>query len=443
MTRIILAVGVATLAISAPAAAGPHGGGGHGGNGGGHAAVQPHNGGGGHAQQQARGGHAQKQARVAEIHGNAHAQQQQMRMAQREQHQQADHARQARAQQDARVRQAERNRADSVRQARAEQANRMNDLRANQARQVREAEANRIRDIRHNQAETLRVARADQIRDIRARDLGRANIAENVGYGVGGCPPGLAKKAVACMPPGQARKLLGAPISEVRRVADFERMPVRLQSIYQDTPNYYYQYGDGYAYRVNRADNIVSALLPLFGAGYSVGQAFPSAYPYYGLPAAYQPFYPAGSPYDYRYANGYVYQVDPYTGMIANVDPMLGYGYGYGQMMPASYSAYNVPYQYRPYYYDTSDAYYRYAPGAIYQVDPQTSLITGIAALLTGGMNVGQPMPVGYSAYNVPYDYRAQYYDTPDNWYRYANGNIYRVDPATQLVTALVASALT
>jgi hypothetical protein len=52
-------------------------------------------------------------------------------------------------------------------------------------------------------------------------------------------------------------------------------------------------------------------------------------------------------------------------------------------------------------------------------------------------------MPIGYSAYNVPYDYRATYYDTPNDWYRYSNGNIYRVDPATQIVTALVAAALT
>ncbi len=29
----------------------------------------------------------------------------------------------------------------------------------------------------------------------------------NVGYGVGGCPPGLAKKNNGCMPPGQAKKL--------------------------------------------------------------------------------------------------------------------------------------------------------------------------------------------------------------------------------------------
>jgi hypothetical protein len=28
-----------------------------------------------------------------------------------------------------------------------------------------------------------------------------------VGYGIGGCPPGLAKKHNGCMPPGQAKKL--------------------------------------------------------------------------------------------------------------------------------------------------------------------------------------------------------------------------------------------
>ena len=28
----------------------------------------------------------------------------------------------------------------------------------------------------------------------------------NVGYGVGGCPPGLAKKGNGCLPPGQAKR---------------------------------------------------------------------------------------------------------------------------------------------------------------------------------------------------------------------------------------------
>jgi len=285
--------------------------------------------------------------------------------------------------------------------------------------------------------------RAQAIRNFGERHAAQRDYARNFAYGGGDCPPGLAKKAVACMPPGQARKLLGARAEDVRRVSDWNEMPVRLQSVYRDTPDYYYRYGDGYAYRVNRSNDVISSLLPLFGAGYGVGQVFPQTYSNYGLPAAYQPFYPTTSGYDYRYANGYVYQVDPYTGMINNVDPMLGYGYGYGQMLPPTYSAYNVPYQYRPMYYDTSDYNYRYAPGAIYQVDPQSSLITGVAALLGPGMTIGQQMPMGYGAYNVPYDYRSQYYDSPDNWYRYANGNIYRVDPATQLVTALVTSILT
>ena len=30
-----------------------------------------------------------------------------------------------------------------------------------------------------------------------------------VGYGVGGCPPGLARKSNGCMPPGQAKKRNG------------------------------------------------------------------------------------------------------------------------------------------------------------------------------------------------------------------------------------------
>jgi len=333
------------------------------------------------------------------------------------------------------------------RQAQARQFERVRNEHGHQAQAVRQARSEQVQRVRNvNNEQLQRMARNDRaqaIRNFGERHAAQRDYARNFAYGGGDCPPGLAKKAVACMPPGQARKLLGARAEDVRRVSDWNEMPVRLQSVYRDTPDYYYRYGDGYAYRVNRSNDVISSLLPLFGAGYGVGQVFPQTYSNYGLLAAYQPFYPTTSGYDYRYANGYVYQVDPYTGMINNVDPMLGYGYGYGQMLPPTYSAYNVPYQYRPMYYDTSDYNYRYAPGAIYQVDPQSSLITGVAALLGPGMTIGQQMPMGYGAYNVPYDYRSQYYDSPDNWYRYANGNIYRVDPATQLVTALVTSILT
>jgi hypothetical protein len=102
-----------------------------------------------------------------------------------------------------------------------------------------------------------------------------------------------------------------------------------------------------------------------------------------------------------------------------------------------------VPSQYRSLYYNTDDRNYWYAPGAIYQYDPTSSLITSVAALLTPGFSVGQPLPMGYSMYNVPMSYRDTYYDTPNAWYRYNNGNIYQVDPTTQLVTAIVASILT
>jgi hypothetical protein len=34
----------------------------------------------------------------------------------------------------------------------------------------------------------------------------------------------------------------------------------------------------------------------------------------------------------------------------------------------------------------------------------------------------------------VPFAYRDQYYDTNDAWYRYANGNVYRVDPVNGLI---------
>jgi hypothetical protein len=464
MTRLILAAGVAALAITSPAAAGPHGGGGGHGNGGGHAAAQApggggggghgkevRGGGGGHGQEarQARGGGGQ-QARQFRGGGEVRAQARQnrgsersaMRMQAREnrgaEKRAAMQAQRGRAQQKANVRAAERGRAAKRANVRTAERGRALNRQAVRQEMVRRNEV-----LGRNTAPVMAI-RENQRVPLRVREGERVNFAQNLGYRIGGCPPGLAKKPVACMPPGQARQLVGAPLATAARFAALNELPVRLQDIYPTTPDYYYRYGDGYLYQVNRSNDVISSLLPLFGLGYTVGQPFPSAYPYYGMPAAYQPFYPSSPYYDYRYADGYMYQVDPYTGLIEDVDPLLGYGYGYGQMMPLQYSAYNVPYQYRPYYYDTSDYYYRYAPGAIYQVDPTTSLITAVAALLSpNSLAIGQPLPIGYSAYNVPYAYRTTYYDTPDAWYRYSNGSIYRVDPASQLVTALVVSALT
>lgn len=269
------------------------------------------------------------------------------------------------------------------------------------------------------------------------RDFQRAS----VGYGNGACPPGLAKKLVACMPPGQARKFVGQSYDTVNRISNLMEMPSRLRTVYRDNDDYYYRYGNGYVYQVDRQSSLIAALLPLFGLGVPVGQSFPSAYSNYQVPSAYQPFYQDTSDYYYRYGDGYVYQVGRNNGLVMDYSPLLASGYGYGQMMPASYSAYNVPYQYRSYYQDNDDYYYRYAPGSIYRVDAGSGLIDSVAALLmTGGMQVGQQMPMGYQTYNLPMQYRSQYYDTPQNMYRYSNGNIYQIDPTTRLVTALISA---
>jgi hypothetical protein len=447
MKRFILAAGVAALAIAVPAASKPGGGhggggpphaqgGGNGGHGGGGNHAQQARGGGGNHAQKARGGgdHAQK------ARGGGHGGGRAMAFQQRGNGNGKARAQAQRHENRVRIAGEQRGRGHGKAQEVARERGKAQ--RHEQVRQQREFARAQQRMMGRNNNPVL-VGRDDHRDRIRDFENGRRMaFGDNVvGFGVGGCPPGLADKG--CMPPGQAKKLIGARISEAQRIASLERLPVRLQSLYPDTDDYYYRYGNGYLYQVDRQNQLIDALMPLFGLGYGIGQPFPTGYSSAYLPAAYQPFFPQTPYADYRYANGYVYQIDPYTGLIEDVDPLLGYGYGYGQPLPAAYSAYNVPYQYRPLYYDTSDAYYRYAPGAIYQVDPQTSLITGIASLLSPGLAVGQPLPAGYGVYNVPYDYRATYYDTPDAYYRYANGGIYRVDPTTQLVTALVASILT
>jgi hypothetical protein len=281
-----------------------------------------------------------------------------------------------------------------------------------------------------------RIDRRDVLRD---RDFNRDRFdgdrfASARGW-ANGCPPGLWKKSPSCVPPGQAKNLGGLlPLAYRDRL-----LPLGLRDLYRDDDDYLYRLGDGYLYRVDRRTSLVESLLPLLGGGLMTGQVFPSAYGNYYVPPQYQAFYPDTRDDYYRYANGYVYEIDRDTGLIESAIPLLAGGYGMGQMLPASYSAYNVPYQYRDLYADSDDYMYRYAPGAIYQVDPSTRLITGVASLLAGnGLSVGQPLPMGYSAYNVPLAYRDQYYDTPDAWYRYNNGYIYQVDPTTQLVTSLI-----
>ena len=250
---------------------------------------------------------------------------------------------------------------------------------------------------------------------------------------------------VQVLPFQQADRFIGAPLTQVAQFAALGPLPAEMQYLYPATPDYYYQWGNGYVYQVDRGTNLIDALIPLLAGGYLPGQYVPVSYmtdhvpDYYGL----SDFYPDDGGLCNRYSDGVIYQVDCDDGYVEDVIPVYAGGYGVGQLLPTAYSYYNVPLQYRGMYYDTPQANYWYAPGAIYQYDPGSSVITSVAALMSPGFTVGQPLPVGYDVYNVPYGYRATYYDTPNAWYRYNNGYIYQVDPVTQVVTAIVASLLT
>ena len=97
--------------------------------------------------------------------------------------------------------------------------------------------------------------------------------------------------------------------------------------------------------------------------------------------------------------------------MIETAIPVTYNGFAVGYPVPAAYPGYAVPPLYSDLYYAQPGYDYRYANGGIYQIDPQTRMVEAIAALLTGQtFGVGQMLPAGYDAYNVPYAYRSQYY---------------------------------
>jgi hypothetical protein len=479
MTRLILAAGVAALAITAPASAKPD-------RGGGHDRAQV-------VKQQRGGESAQRSQQVQRAERAPRFQRAERMSSPRMERRQRAERRVERSQRFAAFQEQRRERrTERVRPQRVERIQNRN-FERRQARenrieriQNREFERREARDMRQRRFEDrLAVKNQRDLRDrvIRLDDRGRRLSANAVGYGIGGCPPGLISKG--CMPPGQAFKanrivnadafresrfaaltlgdrrilspfqaveFVGAPFSTVNGIVPLRAFPSSVAYLYPDTPDYYYRYGNGYLYEIDRDTSLIASLLPLLGGGFMPGQYLPNYYmsnPYYGMnsyyPAAYgfNSFYRDYGDDCYRYGNGVIYEVDCFTGLVEDVIPLYAGGYGVGQLLPSSYGYYNVPLQYRPLYFDTPDYGYWYAPGAIYQYDRDTSLITSVAALLSPGFTIGQPLPVGYNMYNVPLGYRSTYYDTPNAWYRYNNGYIYQVDPTTMLVTAIVASILT
>ncbi len=151
-----------------------------------------------------------------------------------------------------------------------------------------------------------------------------------------------------------------------------------------------------------------------------------------GVPMRYQ-----GFDNSYNYNDGYLYRTQGNS--IVSWLPLLGGALGVGEIFPQNFGSRELPYNFGSYYGQNDSFDYRYADRAIFAINPETQAIQSVVALLTGDdWAVGQPAPAGYGAYNVPLDYRDRYNDTSQANYRYSDGEIYRIDPTTQLVTAVI-----
>jgi hypothetical protein len=85
-----------------------------------------------------------------------------------------------------------------------------------------------------------------------------------VGYGVGGCPPGLAKKSPRCIPPGQAKKLYNVgqrlPYG-FNGYTPYNQIPYDLRNQYGLDPYGQYIYDQNYLYRVDPKTQVISSVL--------------------------------------------------------------------------------------------------------------------------------------------------------------------------------------
>lgn len=82
-----------------------------------------------------------------------------------------------------------------------------------------------------------------------------------VGYGVGGCPPGLRNKG--CMPPGQARKLYRGQRYEsgYGTLYTYQRIPYDVRRRYRLNAHYHYYYDDGTLYAVDPRTMLITQVV--------------------------------------------------------------------------------------------------------------------------------------------------------------------------------------
>ena len=111
-----------------------------------------------------------------------------------------------------------------------------------------------------------------------------------------------------------------------------------------------------------------------------------------------------------------------------------------GQRLPFANLGYNIPDRYRYRFADDDRFFFRYGnDGTVYRFDRGSGLVSAVIPLTSSGLLFGEPLPLGYDVYNVPFAYRRFYPDTSDYLYRYDGNSIYRVDADTMLVNGIVA----
>ena len=84
------------------------------------------------------------------------------------------------------------------------------------------------------------------------------------GYGMGGCPPGLAKKNNGCLPPGQAKKLYNVGQrwpGTYGQAWSYNQIPYDWRNQYNIDPRNQYYYGDGYLYSVDPTTMLVEQVI--------------------------------------------------------------------------------------------------------------------------------------------------------------------------------------
>ena len=145
---------------------------------------------------------------------------------------------------------------------------------------------------------------------------------------------------------------------------------------------------------------------------------------------------PARGRGEYAYYDGFLV---PIGGTRESYVPLLGGALAVGQIWPSTYPSFNLPDWQRDYFGFDDPRDYHYADNVVYRIDPETAAIRSVTALLTGSeFKIGSPLPSGYDVYNVPAAYRSRYADGDDALYRYADGRVYRIDPATNLVVRAI-----